>query len=162
MRPWHKYNGYVLRPHQSLRNLDDDNANVRRQFRAAMISNYASKKPVITVVDEAHHVQNDMGLRKEYEAPLMRGAPINAEWSLIQRGRFMSYHAYDAPEHLFIFYDPDASNVKRYSEIGGVDPQYVQHVVRNLNTYRSENGGTISECLYIKRSGPEMMIIDVK
>jgi hypothetical protein len=155
-------NGYVVRPHHSMRDLDADNANLKRQFRGAMMHNYASSKPVITVVDEAHLVYGDLGLRKEYEAPLMRGAPVVSQWSLLQRGRFVSYHAYNAPEHIFIFYDPDDSNVERYSEIGGVDPRYVQSIVKNLKTYTSKTGGTISETLYIRRSGPQLMIVDVE
>lgn len=157
-----KCRGYILRPYQSMKDLDADNENLQREFRAAMMSNYASTKPVITVVDEAHQVQNDLKLKKEYEAPLMRGAPVNAEWSLIQRGRFMSYHAYCEPEHLFIFHDPDSTNRQRYSEIGGVDPRYISFITQNLNTYTSESGGTISEALYIRRSGPQLMIVDVK
>lgn len=156
-----KRNGYVLRPRQSMKNLDADNLNLKIQFRRAMMANYASKKPVITVVDEAHHVQNDLKLKAEYEAPLMRGAPVNAEWSLIQRGRFMSYQAYDAPEHIFMFYDPDQNNQRRYAEIGGVDPRYIAAIVSQLQTSRAKTGGTISECLYIKRSGPELCIVDV-
>jgi hypothetical protein len=142
-----------------MKDLKADNENVTRNFRRAMISNYGSKKPVITVVDEAHHVQNEYGLKAEYEAPLMRGAPVNAEWSLMQRGRYISMHAYDAPQHLFIFYDPDRANVDRYSEIGGVDPQFITYVVTSLRTQRSKNGGTISECLYINRQGPDYVIV---
>lgn len=160
-----KRNGYVLRPHQSLSDLDADDKNLHDQYKAAMMQLYRSKKPVITVADEAHHVQNDLKLRKEYEAVLMRGAPHNAMWSLIQRGRFMSYQAYDAPEHIFLFYDPDQANQKRYSEIGGIDPRHTRELVADLRTYRVQTngkpGGTISECLYIKRSGPEIYIVDV-
>jgi hypothetical protein len=161
-----KRNGYVLRPHQTLKDLVKDEDNLKAQFRKAMLSNYASKKPVITVVDEAHHVQNDLGLKREYEAPLMRGAPIDAEWSLIQRGRFMSYLAYDAPEHLFLFFDPDRSNTKRYSEMGGIDPKEVEYLTLGLKTYRIQTGPktetTISEALYIRRAGPEFAIVDVR
>lgn len=159
-----KKNGYVLRPKQTMKDLDVDNENVRQQFRKAMMANYAAKpnKPVITVVDETHHVHNDMKLKKEYEAPLMRGAPVNAEWSLIQRGRNISYHAYSAPEHLFIFADPDKENRRRYSEIGGVDPRYLERLSETLKTYKTKKGNAISECIYIRRSGPEIMIIDVK
>lgn len=156
-----KRNGYVLRPYQSLQDLDKDEANVRAQFKAAMMRNYSSDKPVITVVDEAHHVQNDLKLRKEYEAPLMRGAPVNAEWTLMQRNRYMSYHAYSAPEHVLIFWDPDISNVKRDAElVGGVDPRYVAAIVTGLKRYRVKTGGTISEALYIKRSG-DMYVVSV-
>lgn len=155
-------NGYMLRPHQGLKDLVADENNIRTQFRKAMMANYASKKQIITVVDEAHHVQNDLGLKREYEAPLMRGAPIDAEWSLIQRGRYMSYLAYDAPEHLFVFYDPDVSNVKRYAEMGGIDPKEVQYLAQGLKTYTIKTGQTISECLYIRRAGPTFQIVDVK
>jgi hypothetical protein len=157
-----KRRGYVLRPEQSMKNLDDDKATVQREFRKAMLSNYAqTKQPVITFVDEAHHVQNDLKLKDEYEAPLMRGAPDNGVWSLIQRGRYMSYLAYDAPDHLFIFHDPDISNQKRYSEIGGVDPRFLMQLSGTLKTYRTSSGRTISECIYIRRSGPEICIVDV-
>jgi hypothetical protein len=159
-----KKNGYLLRPHQTLKDLAKDNANLATQYQRAMLDCYAAPpdKPVIIVIDEAHHVQNDLKLKDEYEAPLMRGAPVDAEWSLIQRGRYMSYLAYDAPEHLFIFYDPDTSNVKRYSEIGGIDPRRVQFLVENLRTHEIKTGQTISEALYIRRAGPRLSIVDFK
>lgn len=165
--PYHQWrgrnkNGWVLRPHQTLSDLEGDQAELARQFHNGLVANYASKKPVITVVDEAHHVQNDLGLKKEYESPLMRGAPHNAVWSLIQRGRFMSYLAYDAPEHLFLFFDPDKKNQQRYSEIGGVDPDLIQRVTEQLKTKTVKGGQTISEALYIRRSGPRMAIVDFK
>lgn len=155
-------NGFVLRPKHSMKDLDADNANLQTQYRKALMSSYASKKPVIMVCDEAHHVQNDLKLKKECESILMRGAPVVAEWSLIQRGMYMSYHCYAAPEHVFIFHDPDRSNQQRYKDLGGVDPKVVANLVENLKTYRTERGNSISECLYIRRSGPELMIIDTE
>lgn len=158
-------NGYVLRPQQSMKDIPADNENLKHHFQRAMIDNYGSDTPVITVVDEAHHVQNKLKLREEYEAPLMRGAPVNAEWSLMQRGAYMSLFAYDSAEHLIIFYDPDDRNVRRYSEmIGGVDPRHVSAIVANLKRYRvktREGEGTISEALYIRRGTDEMYVIDV-
>lgn len=164
-----KKNGWVLQPYrnnaEAKRDVQADYAQLKREFRGAMLDNYASKQPVITVVDEAHLIQNDLGLKKEYEAPLMRGAPDNAVWSLIQRGRYITYHAYGAPEHVFIFDDPDQSNRERYTEIGGADPEFIDQYVSNLQTYRltsgTGKGRTISECLYIKRSGPEFAVIGV-
>lgn len=159
-----KRNGYLLRPAHDMTNHDATKANLAHHFKAAMDDNYATRndRPRITVADEAHIIQNRLKLKDEYEAPLMSGAPDNAMWSLIQRGRYMSYHAYGAPEHLFIFFDPDQSNRQRYSEIGGVDPKLVMRIAETLKTYRVATGGTISECLYIRRSGPELMIVDVQ
>lgn len=157
-----KRNGYVLRPHQTMRDIDGDETELRKQFQRAMVDNYGSSKPVITVADEAHHVQNKLKLKAEFEAPLMRGAPDNAMWSLAQRGAYNSLFMYDSAEHIVFFYDPDERNVKRYAEMtGGVDPRFVANVVANLRTHRTEGGRTISEALYVKRSGPEMYIVDV-
>lgn len=155
-------NGFVLRPKHTMRDLKADDKNLGDQYQKALMSLYASKKPVIVVCDEAHHVQNDLKLKKECEAILMRGAPVVANWSLIQRGFYMSYHCYAAPEHVFIFHDPDRSNQQRYKELGGVDPRLVAEIVENLKTYRTEKGNSISECLYIRRSGPELMIVDTE
>lgn len=158
-----KRNGFVCRPVQTLRDLDADTENIRVNFRAAMLDAYSSHNPNILIADEASYIYNDLGLKKEYEAILVRGAPDCAEWSLIQRGRFMSYHAYSAPEHILIFKDPDETNVKRYSEmIGGVNPRFIADIVNSLKTYRVRTGGTISEALYIRRSGPEIYVVDVK
>jgi hypothetical protein len=157
-----KTNGFVLRPHQTMTDPKADSQNVAAQFRKALISGYASNKPSITVADEAHLIQNEYKLKTEYEAPLMRGAPVNSMWSLIQRGRYMSYLAYDAPEWFLIAYDPDEANQKRYAEMGGVDPQFLRATLKRLRTYRGADGrSTISEFLCIRRSGPQIFIVDV-
>ncbi len=156
-----KRNGFLLRPRHSLKDPVADETNLQVQFRAAIIGQYSKTgKGTITVVDEGHQVQVDLKLKKICEAPLMRGAPDNAMWTFVQRGRFVSYLCYDAPEHILIFRDDDRSNQQRYSEISGVDAQQVSEITRNLKTKRVATGGTISQCLYIRRSGAEMMIVD--
>jgi hypothetical protein len=155
-------NGYVLRPHHSMEDFKADNANVAKHFRAAMVDCYRSKKPVILDVDEGFHVQNEYKLRGELEAPLMRGAPIVAVWTLVQRGRYMTYFIYDAPEWILVFKDNDKSNRQRYSEIGGVDPDFIMDVQKSLQTKTIHNDGkksTISEALCIRRSGQQLFIV---
>jgi len=155
-----KRNGYILRPKHTMTDIDADNENLRKQFRSALLHLYASKSPVIVMADEAYQIQVDLKLKTEYETILMRGRPTVAMWSLLQRGRYSSYHAYDAPEHILIFKDPDTSNVKRYAElVGGVNPYFVSQIVNGLETKRSQQGSTISEFLYIKRSGPELYVV---
>jgi hypothetical protein len=169
-RQWgdRKRRGYILVPLDHPRgSVVEENEVLRREFAKAIHSNYAStKKDTITVVDESHQAQETLRLKSDLEGPLMRGAPQNAEWNNVQRGRFVSYHCYDAPEHLFIFHDPDRTNRQRYSEIGGVDPEYIMLITEQLKNYsvkRGETGkATISECLYIRRSGPYLAIVDVK
>jgi hypothetical protein len=156
-----KKNGYLLRPRHTMRDPQADDVNLQVQFRSAIIANYAKTgKGTITVVDEGHQVQVDLALKKICEAPLMRGAPDNSMWTFVQRGRYVSYLCYDAPEHILIFRDDDRSNQQRYSEISGVDAKEVTELTRRLEMKRNTTGGTISQCLYIRRSGAEMMIVD--
>lgn len=156
--------GFVVRPlTKALENVDAENRWLHRHFGKTIHKSYhASKKhPIILVVDEAHQTHNDLGLRKECEGPLMRGRPVCGEWSLIQRGRHVSYMAYDQAEHVIIFFDPDRSNQERYSEIGGVDPKVLIELSRRLKTKTVKDGSTISQALYFRRSGEELAIIDM-
>jgi hypothetical protein len=155
--------GYVVRPYQTLTDLDTDHANVRKNFRNAMLYCYAIKgRKVIIVHDEAHKIVNNYKLKAEYEAPLMSGLPDNASHSLIQRGRFMPYLSYDAPEDIIIFHDPDLSNQRRYSEIGGVDPRAILTITQGLKTYETNDGHTISEFLHIRRAGPRLTVVGIQ
>lgn len=154
-------NGWLLRPHHTMKDLAADDAEMVKHFRAAILHAYGShKQKHITLIDEAHHVQVDLKLKRECEAPLMRGAPDNGIWHNLQRGRWVSQLLYDAPEHILIFKDDDKANQQRYSEIGGVDSQYLSHLVRNLKTRRVASGGTISQAVYFRRASNDVRIVD--
>lgn len=164
-RRYHKHrkkNGYVVRPAQTLTDLKADKEHVREVFSAWMLDAYSTREPVVIVCDEAHKIVNIYGLKDEYEAPLMSGLPDCAESSLIQRGRWMPYLAYDAPEDIIIFNDPDVSNQRRYSEIGGVNPAALVTIQSGLKTYKTKDGHTISEFLHVRRSGPRLTIVDIQ
>lgn len=70
----------------------------------------------------------------------------------------VSSFSYNSPSHLFLGRDSDERNVKRFSEIGGVDPREVADIVRNLRLYRIGDK-SISEQLYIDKRGPYMALI---
>jgi hypothetical protein len=171
-RWWEKqrgYRGYVLQPKQAMKpnmTIDEyraNNENVRRNFQRAMLDCYASKHKVILVCDEAHKICNNYKLKDEYEASLMSGQPDVAEWSNIQRGRYMSYLAYDAPEYILFYQEPDRANTRRYAEmVGGVNRDQVADIVEGLQTYEIKSGQTISEILVVRRSGPRLIIVDVE
>lgn len=162
--------GYIVRPltkpegsPDSKDNLTErENLHLRREFRRTIYRSYHAKKkhPVILFVDEAHQTHNDLKLRKDCEGPLMRGRPVCGVWSLVQRGRYVSYMVYDQAEHVFIFYDPDIDNQRRYSEIGGVDPQLLRDLSKKLKTKTVADGSTISQCIYFRRSGNQLCIVD--
>lgn len=155
--------GWIVRPLKNPgESVESENALLREQFSQAIHENYHTShdKPRITVADETHQLHNDLGLRKQCEGPLMRGRPDNAMWSFVQRGRHVSYMVYDQAEHVFIFYDPDEDNQKRYAEIGGVDKNLLIDVSKNLQTKTVADGSTISQCLYFRRSGDLLCIVD--
>ena len=70
----------------------------------------------------------------------------------------VSSFSYNAPNHLFLGRDTDERNVKRFSEIGGIDPAEVAYLVRNLRLY-SIGDKSISEQLYIDKRGPYMALV---
>lgn len=163
--------GYIVRPLKKPEGhigddknepTDVENRHLRRIFGRTIYKSYHAKKkhPVILFVDEAHQTHRDLKLMKACEGPLMRGRPVCAVWSLVQRGRYVSYMVYDQAEHVFIFYDPDRSNQERYSEIGGVDPAYLKELSQSLKTKTVADGSTISQCIYFRRSGNQLAIVD--
>lgn len=159
-----KYRGAILRPlGRPLDSVKEENEVLTREYRKAIHRGYQAprKKPVILVADEAHQAHNDLRLMQDCEGPLMRGRPVCSMWSLVQRGRFVSYHVYDQAEHVFIFYDPDRDNQRRYSEIGDVDAKELVDFTRQLKTTTVSDGSTISEALYFRRSGNQLVIVGI-
>jgi hypothetical protein len=158
-----KSNGVIIRPLEHVRETpDEENKVLVGEFRRGIHSSYQTKvkRPVILVVDEAHQAQNDLGLRKECEGPLMRGRPACGVWSLVQRGRHVSYMVYDQAEWVLMFFDPNTDNQRRYAEIGGVDPRVLIALSRQLKTATVADGSTISQALCFRRSGDQLFIVD--
>jgi len=162
-----KWNGYLLVPLEKPgKNVAEENEKLAQTFADAIHQNYVTRdRPTITHINEAHQTQNELRdknnrpLKELCEAVLMRGAPDNAEWNEIQRGKYVSYHCYGAPEHMFIFYDDDRDNRKRYADFGAADPIVIEALTSQLKTERARDGRTISQCLYIRRGGG-MYVID--
>lgn len=156
-----KFNGYIIVPLDKPSTPGEEYKLLHDAFGEAISKNYrTTKRNTITHVNEAHQVQQELKLREEVEAPLMRGGPDNAVWQEAQRGRYLSYHTYSAPEHIFVFLDPDADNRKRYSDFGVMDPKELYYLSTNLRTQRSADGRTISECLYIRRGSGEVYVVE--
>jgi energy-coupling factor transporter ATP-binding protein EcfA2 len=144
--------GYMVRPYQSLTNLEEDEKRLHTVFRATMRGCYAKKQPTIVFADEVQELQSSLGLKKECEAFWKRGRSLDSGlWALAQRSAYNSQDMYNAPEHLFLFSDPDKRNRQRFSEIGGIDPDLVMESVERLTQYQA---------LYLKRTGPHLCIVN--
>lgn len=158
-----KYNGYLIIPLEKPGgSAEEENAILKREFGKAIHQNYRTRgRPTITHVNEGHQVQEELKLKRACEATLMRGAPDNAMWTEAQRGRWLSWHTYEAPEHMYIFYDDVREERKRYSDFGCADPDEIEYITSQLKTERVADGRTISQCLYIRRGGG-MYVIDTR
>jgi hypothetical protein len=166
VRPKHwkrNVKGYILRPLKK----DDISAReeeklLQTEFAKGIRSNYhyTGKQVKITVVDERAQADKDLKLTTDLDAPLQRGLPHNPEWNSIQRGKWVSYHTFDAPEHVFIYLSDDSSNTERYSELGFGDPAVIESALQALKPKKVKTGGTISQCLYMRRSDRYMCIVD--
>lgn len=156
-----KYNGYLLVPlTKPMTDPKEEERILSEAFEPAIMLNYTTmKRKTITHINEAGQTQHELGLQKAVEAPLQRGGPDNAVWNEAQRGAWLSYHTYGAPEHIFVFYDPVKENRKRYADFGTEDPDVIEELASHLKTERVPDGRTISQCLYMRRSGG-MCVID--
>jgi hypothetical protein len=155
------YHGYLLVPlTRPGKSAAEENAILQAAYRPAIHGNYSqTKRKTITHVNEAHQTQVDLKLKEACEAVLMRGAPDNTMFSETQRGRFLSYHTYGAPEWMLIYYDDDRDNRKRYADFGCADPDEIEYLTGKLQTAESKDGRTISQCLVLRRRG-DMFIVD--
>jgi hypothetical protein len=156
-------NGIIVRPLESPgESVRAENALLRKHYEKAIHKSYHApkKKPVILIVDEAHQTHTDLKLKENCEGPLMRGRPVCGVWSLVQRGRYVSYMVYDQAEWVIIFKDKDESNQERYAEIGGVDTAEMKYLARHLKTQTVADGSTISQALVFRRSGDQLFIVD--
>jgi len=155
-----RFNGYIIVPLEKPSTPDVEAVKLHDAFAHAIHQNYrTTKRKTITHINEAHQIQQELKLKNHVEAPLMRGGPDNAVWHEAQRGRFLSYHTYSAPEHIFVFYDDDSDNRRRYADFGCADPEEIFWITSRLKTKRVADGRTISQCLYIRRGGG-MYVVD--
>lgn len=154
----HKYSGYVVWP--KFGDLDRDASNAQDILGRMMRDLYAQaagKKPKhgIVVMDDTRDKEKVIGLKMEMTQYLaMSGAMGLGEWCFVQKGSQQGdtmQMAYPNAAHCFLFYDPTVRGREYYGDIGGVDPDYLDMVLRKLKK---------RQALYIKRSGPELAIID--
>lgn len=165
--PWQtKPAGFVLWPRHNPDNEDLNREHLGGQFRRALNSQYWEGDS-ITLADDVHILATLYGLNPELERHWTAGAGGGAAiWSANQKpsgtlgGGSVSSFMYNAPTHLFLGRDRDERNVKRFGEIGGVDPKEIESAVKDLRMFHV-NGATVSEKLYIDRRGPYLARISL-
>lgn len=164
--PWQeKPAGWVLWPrHDKQASTLDNAARIGGEMRRGLDAQYWDGNS-ITLADDVHVLAVLLGLNPECERHWTSGGSNNAGlWAPNQKpsgtqgSGSVSSFSYNSPVHLFLGRDTDERNIKRFGEIGGIEPREVESVVRGLRLYRiGEN--TISEVLYIDKRGPYMALI---
>lgn len=164
-RPWfgEKPPGYVLWP-KHLRGVEPkvNRAHLAEIMRPCLRDQYWGGNS-ITFMDDAHIGAVLLGLNPELEEHLTAGGGMGASlWLANQKpsgsaatGSLTTF-AYSAPTHLFFGHDPDERNLKRLSEIGGVNPGMIADIVRQLPVHQVMTPGgvkNVSEKLYIRKDG---------
>jgi hypothetical protein len=166
--PWDKPRGYVMWPkHRKDLPADENRKQVAGKLRKALARQYWRGKSIV-FADDVYVIAVLMGLNPECEEYWTAGSEGGAAlWTANQKpsgtigGGSVSSFSYNAPTHLFLGWDNDERNIKRFGEIGGVDPKAVENIVRNLRVHQIGDKA-ISEKLYIcKRGGPYMSVIGV-
>jgi len=114
-------------------------------------------KKGILVLDDTMVKSKVLGLDGEMTTILaMSGAMGLGLWSFVQKptdsGRTAIW-SYSQSEHVFMTFDPDENNQKRYSEIGGISPRVLAQYTRDLRPY---------EFLYFKRTENYLCIVGAK
>ena len=160
--------GYVLWP-KHLRDAEPavNRAHLASVMRPCLRDQYWGGNS-ITFMDDAHIGAVLLKLNPELEEHLTAGGGMGASlWLANQKpsgsqatGSLTTF-AYSAPTHLFFGHDPDERNLKRLSEIGGVNPDLIADIVRQLPVHRVMTPGgvkNVSEKLYIRKDGPMCVI----
>lgn len=102
--------------------------------------------------DEVYSLAEELNLDKELITLWSKGRSMEcALWVASQKPTHIPLWAYSQAEHLFLAFDPDKRARDRFSEIGGVDPEFVKHTVMRLKKY---------EWLYIRREDGAMCIVE--
>jgi len=134
--------GWVFWPRHSLTSIKRDDRMLAVEFRRVLNECYR-KGDRIVFADEIVGLSKELGLEDELNAIWMRGKSMGCGmWAATQRPFHAPLNMYSQSEHLVIFKDPDQRSVDRFKQIGGVEPEFVEVAVRELQRH---------EFLYIGR-----------
>lgn len=144
--PW-RSRGWLVWP--KVGNINTDRATLRRVFHQVFAESYAHTRmarPRCLFADEVVAIASPkfLGLESDLDLIWMQGSGMGLGlWAACQRPYNAPLNAYEQSVHIFIWRSTDKRNRKRYSEIGGIEPEIVDSIVNQLGKY---------ECLYIRRT----------
>lgn len=142
--------GWCLWPRHSF-DPDKDDYTLWKECRKAILDSYKRGNRIL-FGDEVYGLAVELKLHRELVAVWSRGREMNTGlWAASQKPSHIPLWAYSQASHLFLYFDPDERARERFGEIGGVDPKLVSRAVMGLAEH---------QCLYIRRKGGAMCIVD--
>lgn len=107
------------------------------------------------IIDEGRFICKFLNLRDEAELLYLQGrSQHNSIVMGTQRPSWVPLESFDAATHLFFFSDNDLGNIKRVSELAGLDRQAVLRAVPELESTEEEGGQFL---YYNTRTGNKMI-----
>lgn len=107
------------------------------------------------IIDEGRFICKFLNLKDEAELLYLQGrSQHNSIVMGTQRPSWVPLESFDAATHLFFFTDNDASNIKRISELGGLDRKSLMRAVPQLESTEEEGGQFL---YYNTRTGNKMI-----
>ena len=155
-----KPRGWTHWPRHGLTDIEADNAHLKKEIGRSLNDWYRHGNSIY-FADEVYGLCAELELQKELIAGWTRAGGMKGSlWcgaqkpSGVQGQGGVPTFAYNSVSHLFLGFDPDSVNRKRFAEIGGVDPKLVGDIVYSLKQY---------EFLYIRKAdrtgGPYLSVI---
>jgi hypothetical protein len=118
-------------------------------FRDGLMTCYRQTGWTIAL-DEAKYLCAFLGLSEECALLWQQGrSQGNALIASVQRSRYVPLEAYDQATHLFMWTDPDLSNVKRNSELAGFNRSAVIDAMRLMTMHDVLYVNTVTEDMFI-------------
>lgn len=118
----------------------EDDAEMTALFRRCLLTEYRRGNAII-VVDEVYGITHELGLSDEMVAIWSRGRSMGTSvWAATQRPAWVPLSFYSEAMHLLLWRSNDDRAVKRYAEIGSVNPRVLAAEVAALARH---------ECVYV-------------
>lgn len=149
---WHRHvtrpAGYILRPPFSFVPEVDD-VRQYQTFRRAMLHCYRKGNHIV-VGDELYNLV-ELGLSKTMITMWSKARSMGTGfWGGVQKPSHVPLWCWNNCQHLFLTYEADFRNRKRFGEFGGIDPRLIEDTVANLGQW---------EMFYARRRGRVAAII---
>jgi hypothetical protein len=143
-------------PHLKSATSEANDEHISAQFAPAFHQQFWAGD-TITVADELYHLLAVLKRYGDVNRHLTQGGGMGSGlWFATQRPAgtqqgALSGFVFNSPTHTFLSRDPVATNRKRFSEIGGVDTDIIEHATYSMPPFTF---------FYIHRNGPKICVVE--